>query len=226
MPEVQGQASVSELFAPALRRRLIHTWILWFCNGIPWFGFLVWMPTIYATVYHISIVRTLAFTLATAGCQILGRVTVISLIDKVGRLPLILVGYGVPAVVALAFIPITTSQTQLVVTAMIFAYFLDFGNAVYITYTPEVYPLRLRSIGMGFASAMSRIAGGIAPIVIGFLLMHTGIKGVWITFSVFLSIGAISTLILGIETRGLNLEVISEAPEGQNARVASASARG
>jgi putative MFS transporter len=215
VPEVQPQASISDLFAPALRRRLVHTWILWFCNGIPWVGFVVWMPTIYATVYHINIVRTLAFSLATAGCQVLGRLTAILLLDKVGRRPFILVGFGVPAVLALAFIPITTNQTQLLVTAMFFAYFMDVGNAGYVVYTPEVYPLRLRSLGFGFASALGRIAGGIGPMLIGFLLMRTGVTGVWITFSICLAVGAISTLLIGIETRGKNLEVVSEVKTGE-----------
>lgn len=214
VPEVQPQAAISDLFAPALRRRLVHTWILWFCNGIPWVGFVVWMPTIYATVYHINIVRTLAFSLATAGCQVLGRLTAILLLDKVGRRPFILIGFGLPALLALAFIPITTDQTQLLVTAMIFAYFMDVGNAGMVVYTPEVYPLRLRSLGFGFASGLGRIAGGIGPMLIGFLLMRTGIMGVWITFSICLGVGAIATLLIGIETRGKNLEIVSEVKTG------------
>jgi putative MFS transporter len=210
VPDVQPPAHISDLFAPALRRRVAHTWILWFFNNMTYTGYMVWMPTIYATVYHINIVRTLAFSLVGAGCQVLGRLTAILLIDKIGRRPILLIGFVVPAIVALAFIPITTSQTQLLVTAMIFVYFMDIGNVGYVVYTPEVHPLRLRSVGFGFAAGMGRIAGGISPIVIGYLLMHTGIKGVWIMFSACMAIGALSTLLIGIETRGVNLETVSE----------------
>jgi len=82
-------------------------------------------------------------------------------------------------------------------------------SALY-TYTPELYPTRMRGTGSGFAASIGRIAGIFAPIATGYIYT---VKGLSPTFSVFALTHVIATIavaILGIETKEKTLEEISK----------------
>jgi putative MFS transporter len=58
-------ASLSDLFGPQYLGRTLSVWVIWaacfFCN----FGLVVWLPSIYRTVFHLSIQNALVYTLIT-----------------------------------------------------------------------------------------------------------------------------------------------------------------
>ena len=53
----------------------------------------------------------------------------------------------------------------LVIFAMVARFFTGVYEAVWYTYTPEVYPTSVRSLGFGMCSFMSKVAGLIVPLV-------------------------------------------------------------
>jgi putative MFS transporter len=78
-------------------------------------------------------------------------------------------------------------------------------------YTPELYPTWLRGTGTGFAAAFGRIGGILAPLAVGKLMgsWGGGFTAVFVMFSVVLTLGSMSVVLLGEETRGRTLEQIS-----------------
>jgi putative MFS transporter len=68
---------------------------------------------------------------------------------------------------------------------------------------------RLRTLGMGVCSAWSRIAGMIAPVVIGWWLAVEGMAAVFLLLGLFGAIGALATFLLAEETRWKPLEELS-----------------
>jgi putative MFS transporter len=203
------QARFADLFTPEYARRVIHTWSMWFLSAFSAYAFSVWLPTIYATYYHISLTRTLTYTFIVAGTQVVARVFAFSMIERLGRKPLIIIGFGTAGLAALLFTQATT-ETSLLYTAMLYAFFADIGSLAMTVYTPEVYPLRIRGIGASLAMGWGRFGGMISPLVAGMLLGTNNITLVWCMMAAFQLTSAGITLVLARETRGRNLELVSQ----------------
>jgi putative MFS transporter len=204
---VVPDATFRDLFTPPYARRVIHTWLLWFCSNFAATGFSVWLPTIYATYYHIELSRTLFYTFIVAGTQVVGRFCAFGLIDIVGRRNLIIIAYGVAGCAALAFLGSTT-EMSLLVNAMVYAFFQDIGSLAMTVYTPEVYPVRIRGKGAAIAMGWGRFGGMTSPIVAGVLIGSGSLALVWGMIGAMQFLASGLTLVLAYETRG-NLEAVS-----------------
>jgi len=205
-PKVRD-ATFRDLFTPPYARRVIHTWLLWFCSNFAATGFSVWLPTIYATYYHIELSRTLLYTFIVAGTQVVGRICAFGLIDFMGRKTMIVIAYGVAGCAALAFTQSTT-ETSLLVNAMVYAFFQDIGNLAMTVYTPEVYPVRIRGKGAAIAMGWGRFGGMTSPVVAGVLIGSGSLILVWGMIGAMMFLASGLTLALAYETRG-NLETVS-----------------
>lgn len=200
-------ATFADLFTPPYARRVIHTWLLWFCSNFAATGFAVWLPTIYAQYYHIELSRTLLYTFIVAGTQVVARFCAFGLIDILGRKTMIVIAYGVAGCAALAFTQSVT-ETSLLVNAMVYAFFQDIGNLAMTVYTPEVYPVRIRGKGAAIAMGWGRFGGMVSPIVAGVLIGSGSLILVWGMIGAMQFLASGLTLALGYETRG-NLETVS-----------------
>jgi putative MFS transporter len=58
----------------------------------------------------------------------------------------------------------------LVVTGYLLAFFQDGGFSGIVPFTPELYPTRLRSTGVGWANGAGRAAALLAPLLVGSLV--------------------------------------------------------
>lgn len=206
--ELERSAQFSDLFTPRYARRVVHTWLLWFCSGFSAFAFSVWLPSIFATYYHIGLTRSLAYTFIVAGTSVLGRVFAWSVIEKLGRKGLIVLGYGMAGLAALAFTQ-ASSGTALLVIAMVFGFFNDAGSLAMTVYTPEVYPLRIRGKGAALAMGWGRFGGMVSPIVAGYLISADNLAWVWGLMAAFEFTAAGLTFIMAHETSRRNLEAVA-----------------
>jgi putative MFS transporter len=201
------EATFRDLFTPAYAKRVIHTWLLWFCSNFAATGFAVWLPTIYSTYYHIELTRTLLYTFIVAGTQVVGRICAFGLIDILGRKTLIVIAYGVAGCAALAFTQSVT-ETSLLVNAMVYVFFQDIGNLAMTVYTPEVYPVRIRGNGAAIAMGWGRFGGMTSPLIAGVLIGSGNLMLVWGMIGAMQFLASGLTLVLAYETRG-NLEAVS-----------------
>jgi putative MFS transporter len=211
MPERsrEADAKFADLFTAPYIQRVAHTWLMWFCSVFASTAFSVWLPSIFATYYHISLTRTLTYTFMVAGTQVVGRACAFSLIDVLGRKTLIVVGYGVAGCAALMFTQATT-EVALLSTAMLYGFFADIGSLAMTVYTPEVYPVRIRGRGASIAMGWGRFGGMLSPVVAGFLISADNLIWVWGLMAAFQFTSATLTLLMANETRGRNLEVVAK----------------
>jgi putative MFS transporter len=202
-----NEATFRDLFSPQYARRVVHTWLLWFCSNFAATGFSVWLPTIYSQYYHIELSRTLLYTFIVAGTQVVGRICAFGLIDIMGRKTMIIIAYGVAGCAALAFTQSVT-EMSLLINAMVYVFFQDIGNLAMTVYTPEVYPVRIRGKGAAIAMGWGRFGGMTSPLLAGVLIGSGNLMVVWGMIGVMLFLASGLTLVLAYETRG-NLETVS-----------------
>jgi putative MFS transporter len=205
----ERDATFSDLFTARYARRVAHTWLMWFCSGFASTAFSVWLPSIFATYYHINLTRTLFYTFIVAGTSVVGRVFAYSLIDLFGRKALIVIGYGVAGGAALMFTQATT-ETTLLATAMLYGFFADIGSLAMTVYTPEVYPVRIRGRGTAIAMGWGRFGGMVSPLVAGFLISADNLPWVWGLMAAFQFTSAGLTLLMAHETSGRSLEAVAK----------------
>jgi MFS transporter, putative metabolite:H+ symporter len=205
----EPEARFSDLFTARYAQRVTHTWLMWFCSGFAATAFLVWLPSIFATYYHINLTRTLQYTFIVAGTSVVGRIVAWSLIDVLGRKALICIGYGVAGCAALA-LSFASSEPALLMTAMAYGFFGDIGSLAMTVYTPEVYPLRIRGKGAALAMGWGRFGGMVAPVVAGYLISADNLIWVWGLMAAFQFTSAGLTLALAQETSRRTLESVAK----------------
>lgn len=204
----------ADLFTPAYARRVVQIWSLWFLSNFAGFAFNIWLPTIYATVYHIELTRTLLYTFIVAGTGVTARILAFFLVDRIGRKPLIVIGYMGAGCAALLFTQATT-EASLLIVAVLYAFMADIGALGMTVYTPEVYPLRIRGIGTAAAMGVGRLGGVVSPLLFGVLLSLGNVSIVWLLLASVQLAAALLSLWLAYETRGRNLELASQVAVGQ-----------
>lgn len=204
------KVSVFVLFQPTYLRRFILTAGYYFFAYFGYYGFVLWLPTILATVYNLSMAKTFTYTLFVALAAILGRLTAFYTIEKFGRKQLFYVGFGLGGVAALIFGKITNPEL-LVWGACILSYLYEQGVAGTIVWTAELYPSKLRATATSWSSGAGRISSALAPIVFGYLMANEMYYGIYVTMALFFWIAVALVFFLGIETKGKSLEEIGAA---------------
>jgi putative MFS transporter len=208
-PSLMQRGQWSELLSKMYRGRTLIVWLLWASAFFVANGLNNWMPSLYNTVYHLSLGQSLRAASMTNVAQVALLLVCAFSIDRIGRrnwtVAAFILGGGM-----LAFLGIIGAQK--VWSVFIFAT-LGYGligsvNAVLYLYTPEIYPTRMRAIGTGLATCWLRIASAAGPTLVGFMVDVKGIHSVFLLFGGMSIIGALAATCM-VETSGRRLEEIA-----------------
>ena len=80
-------------------------------------------------------------------------------------------------------------------------------NMTIFLYAAEIYPTRMRALGVSWGSFWLRAVATVGPLIVGFVLPRYGISGVFLAFSIFAIIGGIAATFM-IERRRRVLEEV------------------
>jgi putative MFS transporter len=194
---------VSELLSPTNRARTVALWLVWFCVNFSYYGAFIWLPTI-LVASGFSLIRSFEYTLIITLAQLPGYAVSAWLIEKWGRrrtLATFLIGSAASAVL----FGLAGDVSQVIGAGMLLSFFnLGAWGALYAV-TPELYPTRLRATGAGWAAGVGRVASILAPLAVPFLRDLGGTLTLFVVFSAFFFLAALSSLWLP-ERRGVPLE--------------------
>ena len=211
-------ASFGALFSPPHVRRTIVLWAMWATMNFSYYGIFLWLPLQFVRK-GISLEDALFFNLVISIAQVPGYFAAAYLVERWGRKATLVTFLALYAVGAFFFGQVA-QQPQLgpgdVPNILLWGSVISFFNlgawGVVYTYTPELYPTRLRGTGAGFAAGFGRLWGIIAPLSIGWQLAFFGSDAtVFFVFMAVMLIGALIVLALGEETKGKSLEEIARA---------------
>ena len=203
------RARAAELFSGPYRSRTLVVWLLWAAAYFITNGLNNWMPTLYNSVYHLSLGAALRAGTFNNIAQVAILIVCAFAIDSVGRRRWTLLGFLAGGTL-LAMLGTFAAHS---VTAVMALVTLSYGivgsvNAVLYLYTPEIYPTRMRALGTGAATCWLRLASAAGPVFVGYLVAARGTAAVFLMFAAAGVIGAVGALGM-LETRNRKLEELA-----------------
>jgi putative MFS transporter len=204
-----GRVGFKELWSPRYLRRTLCLWILWFAMVYSYYGIFVWLPSLLVASGY-TLIRSFRFVLLITLAQIPGYYSAAFLVDRIGR-KCVLTSYLFLCAIAAYFFGKAGSVGEIIMWGSLISFFNLGAWGVVYTYTPELYPTRVRGTGSGWAAAFGRLGGIIAPAMVGSILGSWGgsHREVFGMFALVLLIGAADVALLGEETKGKSLEEIA-----------------
>ena len=203
------RASLSDLFGPIYLRRTLVVWVIWFAAYFINYGLVIWLTTIFRTVFKLPLDLSLRYGLIIQAAGFVGTLICALTIDHVGRRPYFAGSFALAALSLgiLAMQPQPTAEQVLTYVAAAYFFISTINIGAYL-YTPELYPTRARALGVGTATAWLRFASMIGPVAVGYMI-GGGLASVFWMFATAALVAAIITGTFAIETKGRVLEEVS-----------------
>jgi MFS transporter, putative metabolite:H+ symporter len=205
-----------ELFGGIYLGRTLMVWVAWLCSFFVAYGYSLWLPTLYVKIGGLPVNNALALSIVPWIFNMsLMYLSAAFLIDRIGRKPIFVFGFLSIIVAGFggAFIVDywhTTVWQVLFGIGLLLGIGTSLCTTMLFTYTSELYPTRMRGLGVAAGSGMLRLAAVIAPAAVGALLASGfGIGSVFMMFGVAGLIGAVVLAFFGIETKQQSLEALS-----------------
>ncbi|ASJ04720.1 MFS transporter [Thermococcus barossii] len=206
VPKAGEKASVLDLWRRYGKTTMMLTGA-WFSIAFAYYGFFIWLPKFLSATLGITVFKSFQYFIITAIAQLPGYWSAAYLLERIGRkktLSYYLLLSGI-AGVGFYFAANSGDETAIIASAVAFSFFnLGAWGAIY-AYTPELYPTAVRGTGTGWAGAMARIGGGIAPILAGKVMEASGAAMAVLIIAAMAIAGALDVLALGEETMGKEL---------------------
>ncbi|MBC8016443.1 MAG: MFS transporter, partial [Sporomusaceae bacterium] len=200
-PQIQKSPPVTfaDLWAPKFMKRTIMLWILWFGIVYSYYGIFTWLPSLMVGQGY-SVIKTFEYVLIMTVAQLPGYFAAAYLVDRIGRKATLSTFLAASAICSYFFGQGGSSTTVLMWGSLMSFFNLGAWGVVY-TYTPELYPTRIRALASGWAAAIGRVGGILAPIIVGFMITgNDGFNNVFMMFAAVMLIIAAVVWVMGEET--------------------------
>ena len=190
-----------------MARSTAMVWVLWFALTFAYYGFFTWIPSLLVRL-GFDVTKSFDYSLIIYLAQVPGYYSAAFISEKIDRKWTITV-YLAGGAVAAFLLANARDGTSITATGALLSFFMNGTYAAVYSYTPEVYPTAFRTTGTGIASAVGRIGGIAAPLVIGFTFGIIGFGGVFSLTTAVLAAAALAVLVVGVSTAGKTLEQIT-----------------
>jgi PHS family inorganic phosphate transporter-like MFS transporter len=203
---------------------ILATSLAWFLLDVSFYSTSIFNPLILKQIGFaasagssvIDQVRRLALgnVLIALIAAVPGYWVAVALIDRIGRRPLQLIGFGV---MAAAFLLLSFAYAQLIGTIAAFLtlygltfFFANFGpNTTTFVYPSEVFPTSFRTTGHGIAAAAGKTGAVIAVALFPALYLTYGLSWFFGILAIAAFLGFVVTITLLPETSQRSLEDVS-----------------
>lgn len=194
----------SQLWSNVLWKRTLMLWFVWFGIVFSYYGIFTWLPSLLVQ-QGFSIITSFEYVLMMILAQLPGYLVAAWCVEKFGR-KASLAGF----ILFCALSAYMFGQAQTVTELMTWGCLMSFFNlgawGIVYTYTPEQYPSTMRAFGSGWASAIGRVGGIVAPIAVTQLMtIPNAFFWVFALFTAVMVAIALVVLVLGEETKGRTL---------------------
>lgn len=215
-PQPQGeQLNYSSLFSRKYLRNTIFASVPWFLQDIATYGMGIFTPTIIAILAFAKetdfLVRQIQSTKGSAIVDlflIMGFLIAVILVDKVGRIPLQIIGF-IGMAIGLSLLAFSGDPNQILEPnfILVFVGFLVFNllmnagpNSTTFLLSGEVFPTAIRASGAGLAAAIAKSGAILGTFLLPLLKDNLGVDNLLFILAGCCLLGAILTYLLKVET--------------------------
>ncbi|MFM6896621.1 MAG: MFS transporter, partial [Microcystis panniformis] len=210
------------LFSPRYLRATILAAVPWFLQDLATYGIGIFTPTILATLFTKTqpnfIFKDMVAAEGSGAIDLfllIGFLASISLVDKVGRIPLQIVGFiGCGLGLGIASLAAETiPEGHQLKVFLIFGGFIIFNfmtnlgpNAMTYVLAGEIFPVQIRGLGAGFAASFAKVGAVTTAFFFPILREQIGTSNLLHGLVITSLFGALVTFIFRIEPNGKSLE--------------------
>ncbi|MEU0512143.1 MULTISPECIES: MFS transporter [Amycolatopsis] len=201
--------SLRLLFTRRHLRSTVFASTFWAALVLPYFAIGTFSPQV---LQALGLGDALAGSLASNALAVLGVTAGCLLVERIGRRKLLIPPFWITAA-ALALIGFwpTAPIAVVVVCFLVFAFLNAASSALTAVYPLEVFPTAIRTTGVGFATAMSRVGAAIGTFLLPVTLTHLGVGPTMLIGAGVLAAGGLLSHFLAPETAGLELSHAARA---------------
>lgn len=215
-------------------RSVAVSWITNLGAQTGYYGLTLWSPVMIVQFLKVPPSRAAFYMIFVTLSAFAGRIGLSMLSEVIGRRATgMLASFAATAILLLAswFGDQLLGATFLLLGLLIVAYFFGEGGfAIVGPYSAEVWPTRLRAMGMGSAYGFGGIGKIIGPMGLAVMAGASasggaaaiGVRSAFMYFAIWYVLCGVAYLFLGMETKGKSIEDISAALEGAHSHAAAA----
>ena len=195
------------LFSPGYAQRTLFAWSLWFLFLLAYYGISVWVGK-FLVDRGMSITASIGTGVLITAAGIPAAWITGQAMERFGRKIVIILALLCVAAAAFLYGQASTYAFVVAAGAAMHFFLVSVATAIY-AYTPELFPTRARSTGLGTASTVGRIAAVSGPLLISALILKWDYTGAFIACALCFSTAALLVWRFGPETRDRSIEDIS-----------------
>jgi putative MFS transporter len=219
LPEPEPEAITApgrflELFGRTYARRTIVLSAAWIFGILGFYGFNGWIPTLLVE-HGYQLTQSLTYTAIISIGAVPGGLFAWPFTDRWQRKYALLVFCTLIAALILVygFVP---NEAVVLIVGFLASFLLQTETAFIYSYTPEIFPTRLRGAGAGFTVGLGRLAGFAGGYLVASIFSGFGYAAVFIYVAIAMAGEGLILGVFGERTSRRALETIAEeqgAPE-------------
>ncbi|EFK3879116.1 MFS transporter [Escherichia coli] len=193
---------IKTLFSSRYWRRTAFNSVFFVCLVIPWFVIYTWLPTIAQTI---GLEDALTASLMLNALLIVGALLGLVLTHLLAHRRFLLGSFLLltATLVVMACLPSGSSLTLLLF--VLFSTTISAVSNLVGILPAESFPTDIRSLGVGFATAMSRLGAAVSTGLLPWVLAQWGMQATLLLLAAVLLVGFVVTWLWAPETKALPL---------------------
>ena len=185
-----SNAGFREVFRPGLRAMTVLVWCTYLLSMLALYGLSTWLPALLASS-GFSLVKSYSFGIVQSLGAAVGGYLLGCLMDAFGRKPGLCLSFFLGGLSLLLFSSVTSDLVLYIAGAASGIFLVSIPAALHVV-AGEIYPTRIRSLGLGSAYAIGRVGSVTGPILGGIVQMAG------FSFSQFFLLFSVPSFICGI----------------------------
>jgi benzoate transport len=199
-----SDAGFREVFRPGLRVMTVLVWCTYLFSMLALYGLSTWLPALLANS-GFSLVKSYSFGIVQSLGAFVGGYLLGCLMDAFGRKPGLCLSFFLGGLSLLLFSAVTSDLFLYIAGAASGIFLVSIPAALHVV-AGEIYPTRIRSLGLGSAYAVGRVGSVTGPILGGIIQMAGFTFGqFFLLFSVpsFICVILVAFYPVGVRKEGL-----------------------
>ena len=206
--ELTTHVKVGELFGRDLRKRTIVLSLAWIAGILGFYGFVAWVPTLLVE-HGYSVIQSLTYSSIISLGAVPGALLAWPITDRIGRKTGLLILDSIVAVLVILY-GVAFNVASVLIFGFLCAALLQTQTALLYTYTPEIFPTRVRSTGAGFTDGLGRLSNVAGGVLVAAIFSAFGYLSVFLYVAAAFLIEGLLVGIFGEKTAKRSLERIAK----------------